>query len=164
MANTLSSIVTENRYPKYSSLPAPFEYETLTLDGAMLNNEAWSMRQSETILEGLNTGYQTVVSLTGPGVVDFLALIQHAGTASATGTLRLTVDGVLIANYVYNDSHTVVGRGHVVIGGFNVSPGDQPGGIAFEPMQYDTSLLLEVRTNVGAATVDMTGVCHDKKI
>lgn len=87
------------------------------------------------------TSFVTILSLTGRGVVNFLAPVNVSGTA--TQTFRITIDGtVAYTGTIANTS----GRGNVIVGAANVSSGVLQQ-LCLEDVAFNSSFLVEASSS-----------------
>jgi hypothetical protein len=87
-----------------------------------------------------STSYVAVVSVTGKGVLNFLALMS--GNTNAIYNLRLTIDGVVIFTLSVSGNYIYVGAAQCQ----SVSPYDVYG-VTYDNIPFKQSLLIEHLTN-----------------
>lgn len=103
----------------------------------------------------LTSSYVTKFTLTGPGVLDFLAIHKVAGTLVSTKSAKIILDGVTVFDQgIFGDSDT--GHGAIVIGLCpNDGAGNIDGGLSFENIAFKTSFVLQLKSTSGSDTDDV---------
>ena len=91
--------------------------------------------------------YKTLLSVSGGGLVNFLAL-QVLDATSRGVDMRVTIDGTVVATVSSITAVQVANGAYVAIGSVDASSNTSPTNI-FDPTPFNTSLLVEVRSTLG---------------
>lgn len=114
---------------------------------AAVLNQLVGPAMTQTVISG--AGYVTIDSITGKGVLEFLAFSVPSHTGGSYG-FRLTIDGVVVHNltntlFATNDGLVVAGCVGVV--------GGNLAGVAFGHWPFNASLLIEVYSSGATGTL-----------
>lgn len=94
----------------------------------------------------------TVVSITGKGVISFLAVSME--NVDRNTTVKLTVDGVEVFDYINAFGSADDGKGFVPIGGLEIGLSNTS--FAFGYIEFNSSWKLEADAATGAGSNDVT--------
>ena len=89
---------------------------------------------------------KTILSLSGAGVVSFLA-VEHGDTTSRTHRLKVTLDGVVIFDAT-SAATTSVSHVQCAIGSITQVAASSSSVVTFEPLAFNTSLLVEYASSL----------------
>lgn len=123
----------------------------------------------EWAIESLNElVYTPIFTLTGPGVIDFLAVWRENSTTNNDYSFRVVIDGVVVLEIAPGwEASTDATEGYAVIGDFlwdNVGFTPEHGGLVFEEVNFLTSLSVECKADVASISDDIAAIYRWRKL
>ncbi len=118
----------------------------------------------------MDTNWVDVLDLTGPGVMQFLALWMDSGQADADDSdLQIEIDGTVVYGPhtdAFEDGTTNSSDGYILIGECmwdDASAAPLHGGLIFEQIAYKTSFKVQMKSQTSSNLNDFEGIYRGYK-
>jgi hypothetical protein len=100
-----------------------------------------------TSIDFTGTGSTTVLNIAGSGVFQFGCLTSTAGGPASNGNVKVTIDGVLVAN----DSHIIYYNEGILSAG-NIQTGTHYQNVQYDHYPFNSSLLIVCTNSLGTGS------------